>query len=62
MNGLREIVYFTDRDLGKQFPERLRAAGVMVENMMARETKASLAQRRPSPSIESHRPPTMAVI
>ncbi len=24
-------VYFTDRDLGKQFPERLRAAGVTVE-------------------------------
>jgi hypothetical protein len=31
MNGLREIVYFTDRDLGKQFPDRLRAAGVTVE-------------------------------
>lgn len=31
MNGLREIVYFTDRDLGKQFPDRLRAAGVRVE-------------------------------
>lgn len=24
-------VYFTDRDLGKQFPERLRAAGLSVE-------------------------------
>ena len=24
-------VYFTDRDLGKQFPARLRAAGLVVE-------------------------------
>lgn len=24
-------VYFTDRDLGKKFPERLRAAGITVE-------------------------------
>ncbi|MGE0797592.1 MAG: hypothetical protein AB7O55_04690 [Lautropia sp.] len=24
-------VYFTDRDLGKQFPMRLRAAGLAVE-------------------------------
>lgn len=31
MNGPHELVYFTDRDLGNRFPERLRAAGVRVE-------------------------------
>lgn len=31
MNEPHEIVYFTDRDLGHLFPERLRAAGVRVE-------------------------------
>lgn len=31
MNGPHEIVYFTDRDLGHQFPELLRAAGLRVE-------------------------------
>ncbi|MEX2149667.1 MAG: hypothetical protein WD793_05605 [Steroidobacteraceae bacterium] len=31
MNGPREFVYFTDRDLGHQFPEKLRAAGLRVE-------------------------------
>ena len=34
MNGLHELVYFTDRDLGNRFPERLRAAGVRVETLM----------------------------
>jgi hypothetical protein len=31
MNGLHELVYFTDRDLGNRFPEILRAGGVRVE-------------------------------
>jgi len=31
MNEPRELVFFTDRDLGRQFPETLRAAGVRVE-------------------------------
>lgn len=31
MNGPHEIVYFTDRDLGHRFPEKLRAAGLRVE-------------------------------
>jgi len=31
MNEPHEIVYFTDRDLGHQFPEILRAAGLRVE-------------------------------
>jgi hypothetical protein len=31
MNELRERVYFTDRDLGHQFPERLRKSGIKVE-------------------------------
>ena len=31
MNEPRELVYFTDRDLGKRFPEKLRAGGVRVE-------------------------------
>lgn len=31
MNEPHEIVYFTDRDLGHQFPETLRAAGLRVE-------------------------------
>ena len=31
MNEQRELVFFTDRDLGRQFPESLRAAGVRVE-------------------------------
>ncbi|MGD9883055.1 MAG: hypothetical protein AB7U95_23370 [Reyranella sp.] len=31
MNEPHEIVYFTDRDLGHQFPEKLRAAGLRVE-------------------------------
>jgi hypothetical protein len=31
MNEPHEIVYFTDRDLGHQFPEMLRAAGPRVE-------------------------------
>ncbi|MGH8866324.1 MAG: hypothetical protein ACREVZ_17055 [Burkholderiales bacterium] len=31
MNGQHEIVYFTDRDLGHRFPEKLRAAGLRVE-------------------------------
>ena len=31
MNGLHELVYFTDRDLGNRFPERLRAGGIRVE-------------------------------
>lgn len=31
MNERHELVYFTDRDLGKRFPERLRAGGVRVE-------------------------------
>ncbi|MGO9948422.1 MAG: hypothetical protein ACLPWG_16410 [Steroidobacteraceae bacterium] len=31
MNEPHELVFFTDRDLGRQFPETLRAAGVRVE-------------------------------
>ena len=31
MNGPHEIVYFTDRDLGKRFPEALQAGGIRVE-------------------------------
>jgi PIN like domain len=31
MNELRELVFFTDRDLGRQFPALLRAAGVRLE-------------------------------
>jgi len=31
MNEPHEIVYFTDRDLGKRFPEILRAADLRVE-------------------------------
>jgi len=31
MNEPRELVFFTDRDLGRQFPATLRAAGVRVE-------------------------------
>ena len=31
MKGLPEPVYFTDRDLGRQFPEALIAAGLRVE-------------------------------
>lgn len=31
MNEPHEIVYFTDRDLGNQFPETLRATGLRVE-------------------------------
>jgi len=31
MNEPHEVVYFTDRDLGHQFPEKLRAAGLRVE-------------------------------
>jgi PIN domain-containing protein len=31
MNAPHEFIYFTDRDLGHQFPEKLRAAGIPVE-------------------------------
>lgn len=31
MNEPRDLVFFTDRDLGHQFPERLREFGVRVE-------------------------------
>jgi hypothetical protein len=31
MNEPHEIVFFTDRDLGHQFPEQLRRAGLKVE-------------------------------
>lgn len=31
MNGPRELTYFTDRDLGHQFPRVLQAAGLRVE-------------------------------
>lgn len=31
MNVLHEYIFFTDRDLGRQFPEILRAAGLRVE-------------------------------
>lgn len=30
MNELREVRYFTDRDLGRKFPESLKAAGFAV--------------------------------
>src|SRR5450631_1304926 len=31
MNEPRELIFFTDRDLGRQFPALLRAAGVQLE-------------------------------
>ena len=31
MNEPRELIFFTDRDLGRQFPALLRAAGVRLE-------------------------------
>jgi hypothetical protein len=31
MNGLRDLVFFTDRDLGRQFPAALRQAGLQIE-------------------------------
>jgi hypothetical protein len=31
MNGRREPVFFTDRDLGRQFPAALRQAGLQIE-------------------------------
>jgi hypothetical protein len=31
MNGQREPVFFTDRDLGRQFPAALRQAGLQIE-------------------------------
>ena len=31
MNGPREPVFFTDRDLGRQFPAALRQAGLQIE-------------------------------
>lgn len=31
MNGPRDLTYFTDRDLGHQFPRVLQAAGLTVE-------------------------------
>jgi hypothetical protein len=31
MSGPRELVFFSDRDLGRQFPALLRAAGVQIE-------------------------------
>ena len=31
MNEPRELVFFTDRDLGRQLPSTLRAAGIRVE-------------------------------
>ena len=31
MNGLRELVFFTYRDLGRQFPAALRQAGLQIE-------------------------------
>jgi PIN like domain len=31
MNEPRELIFFTDRDLGRQFPAILRAAGVRLE-------------------------------
>src|SRR5688572_10687631 len=31
MNGPHDLVFFTDRNLGHQFPEQLRAAGLKVE-------------------------------
>jgi len=57
MNEPRELIFFTDRDLGRQFPALLRAAGVRLERrrlakLIAREgdpdrkrfAKASLAR------------------
>jgi hypothetical protein len=32
MNGPRELIFFTDRDLGRRFPSILRAAGVRIEH------------------------------
>lgn len=31
MNAQHETVYFTDRDLGHRFPDKLKAAGIKVE-------------------------------
>jgi hypothetical protein len=31
MNGPRELIFFTDRDLGRRFPSILRRAGVRIE-------------------------------
>jgi hypothetical protein len=31
MNGPHELVFFTDRDLGRRFPSVLRAAGLRIE-------------------------------
>ena len=31
MNGPHELVFFTDRDLGRQFPAALRQAGLQIE-------------------------------
>lgn len=31
MNGPPNLTYFADRDLGRQFPELLRAAGIRIE-------------------------------
>jgi hypothetical protein len=31
MNEPRELIFFTDRDLGRQFPALLRDAGVRLE-------------------------------
>jgi hypothetical protein len=42
MNGPHELVFFTDRDLGRRFPSVLRAAGLRIEQLrvlMERGTK-----------------------
>jgi hypothetical protein len=31
MSGQLDVVYFADRDLGRRFPEELRAAGIAIE-------------------------------
>jgi hypothetical protein len=31
MNGPHELIFFADRDLGRQFPDKLRACGVKIE-------------------------------
>ena len=45
MTGRLSVVFFTDRDLGKQFPDILRAAGLNVERHWT-----TLPRRRPTKS------------
>jgi hypothetical protein len=46
-NALREHTFFTDRDLGKRFPELLRDAGFQVEAHAERFSEAAAADSVP---------------